>query len=83
MIMSGYQHTYNIVDRMYVGHIPETGTLALTGLGVPPAGYPGICFANFIVGGGAPLAAIYLGKKNPSPKDCRYRLYFISRQGLL
>ena len=25
---------YNIVDRIYVGHIPETGALALAGLGV-------------------------------------------------
>ena len=26
---------YNIVDRIYIGHIPETGALALTGVGVP------------------------------------------------
>lgn len=25
---------YNIVDRMYIGHIPETGAMALTGVGV-------------------------------------------------
>ena len=25
---------YNIVDRIYIGHIPKTGSLALTGLGV-------------------------------------------------
>ena len=25
---------YNVVDRMYIGHIPETGMISLTGLGV-------------------------------------------------
>ena len=25
---------YNIVDRIYIGHIPDTGALALTGIGV-------------------------------------------------
>ena len=25
---------YNIVDRIYIGHIPDTGDLALTGLGI-------------------------------------------------
>ena len=56
---------YNIVDRVYVGHIPGDGNLALTGLGV---GFPIImflsAFASLIGQGGAPLAAIYMGKKD-------------------
>ncbi|HHX37904.1 MAG TPA: MATE family efflux transporter [Clostridiaceae bacterium] len=55
---------YNIVDRMYVGHIPETGTLALTGLGVSaPMVMLVASFSAFVLGGGAPLSAIFLGKK--------------------
>lgn len=56
---------YNIVDRMYIGHIPEIGSLALTGLGVC---FPILtlisAFSAFVGMGGAPLAAIELGKKN-------------------
>lgn len=54
---------YNIVDRMYIGHIPETGTMALTGLGIC---FPILtlisAFSAFAGSGGAPLAAIELGK---------------------
>ena len=50
---------YNIVDRIYIGHIPEVGDLALTGVGVT---FPIItlvsAFAAFAGQGGAPLAAI-------------------------
>ena len=53
---------YNIVDRIYIGHIPEVGDLALTGVGVT---FPIItlvsAFAAFAGQGGAPLAAIQLG----------------------
>ena len=56
---------YNIVDRMYIGHIPEVGSVALTGIGVC---FPILTliagFSAFIGAGGAPLAAIQLGKKN-------------------
>lgn len=56
---------YNIVDRMYVGHIPEVGTDALTGLGVSaPLILIVSAFSMFVGGGGAPLAAIALGKDN-------------------
>ncbi len=55
---------YNMVDRMYVGAIPETGTDALAGLGVC---FPIIlivtAFAALIGSGGAPLAAIRLGEQ--------------------
>ena len=54
---------YNIVDRMYIGHIPQVGHMALTGVGLT---YPIImmisAFSAFIGAGGAPLAAISLGK---------------------
>ena len=54
---------YNIVDRIYVGHIPETGSLALAGLGVT---YPIIvlitAFSNLIGMGGAPRASVAMGR---------------------
>ncbi len=53
---------YNIVDRIYIGHMPETGTIALTGLGVC---FPLItligAFANLFSTGGATLATIARG----------------------
>ncbi len=56
---------YNIVDRMYVGHIPEVGAKALTGLGVSaPLILIISAFSMFVGGGGAPLAAIALGKND-------------------
>ena len=55
---------YNIVDRMYIGHMPEGGTLALTGLGIC---FPLItligAFANLFSTGGATLATIARGAK--------------------
>ena len=54
---------YNIVDRIYVGHIPGTGSLALAGLGVT---YPIIvlitAFSNLIGMGGAPRASVAMGR---------------------
>ena len=56
---------YNIVDRIYIGNIPGTGALALTGVGVT---FPIIllvsAFAAFAGMGGAPLASIQLGAGN-------------------
>ena len=53
---------YNIVDRIYIGHIPEVGRAALTGLGVT---FPILmlisAFTAFAGMGGAPLASIRLG----------------------
>ena len=53
---------YNIVDRIYIGHIPQVGDVALTGVGVT---FPIItlvsAFAAFAGQGGAPLASIRLG----------------------
>ena len=54
---------YNMVDRIYIGHIEETGGLALTGLGLCfPVLMLVTAFANLIGAGGAPRAAIYMGK---------------------
>ena len=54
---------YNIVDRIYVGHIPETGALALAGLGVTfPITMLVSAFASLVGGGGAARASIALGK---------------------
>lgn len=56
---------YNIVDRMYIGHIDEVGTTALTGLGVC---FPLItligAFANLCSTGGATLSTIARGEGN-------------------
>lgn len=54
---------YNIVDRMYIGHIPVTGTDALTGLGVTmPAIMAISAFAALVSMGGAPRASIMMGR---------------------
>ncbi len=56
---------YNIVDRIYIGHIPGHGDVALTGVGVT---FPIImlisAFSAFAGMGGAPLASIELGKRD-------------------
>ena len=56
---------YNIVDRIYIGHIPEVGTAALTGVGLfMPMLMLINAFAMLAGSGGAPLAAIAMGQKN-------------------
>ncbi|MCH4208292.1 MAG: MATE family efflux transporter [Solobacterium sp.] len=58
---------YNIVDRIYIGHIPGTGALALTGVGVClPIIMTVSAFAALTSYGGAPLASIAMGKKDSS-----------------
>ena len=56
---------YNIVDRIYIGHIAGHGDMALTGVGVT---FPIItiisAFSAFAGMGGAPIASIHLGKKD-------------------
>mgnify|MGYP000541487280 CR=1 FL=1 len=77
---------YNIIDRMYIGHIQDVGPIALTGVGLT---FPIImmisAFSAFIGAGGAPLASIALGKgdrdraaKNPWKRSQRssYFLHF-------
>lgn len=54
---------YNIVDRIYIGHIPEIGSLALTGVGVcMPIIMLVSAFACLVSSGGAPRASIAMGK---------------------
>jgi len=54
---------YNIVDRIYIGHIKDTGAMALTGVGIC---FPILtlisAFASLIGAGGAPVAGIAFGK---------------------
>ena len=53
---------YNIVDRLYIGNIPEIGTNALTGVGVTFSIIMIISAFSVLVGmGGAPLVSMYLG----------------------
>lgn len=56
---------YNMVDRMYIGHIPEVGAAALTGVGVC---FPLImivsAFAYLFGVGGSPRASIFMGRKD-------------------
>ena len=54
---------YNIVDRIYIGHIPEVGALALTGVGVcMPLILIVSAFAALVGNGGAPRASISMGR---------------------
>ena len=57
------QLLYNVVDRIYIGHLPEIGGLALTGLGIT---FPVIVliagFTSLFATGGATLFAIARGK---------------------
>lgn len=56
---------YNIVDRIYIGHIPKVGAMALTGVGVcMPLIMIVSAFAALVGCGGAPRASIYMGKKD-------------------
>ena len=56
---------YNIVDRIYIGHIPGDGNLALTGVGVClPLILIVSAFAALVASGGAPRASIYMGKQD-------------------
>ena len=61
---------YNIVDRIYIGHIAGIGTLALTGVGVC---FPIIilisAFSCLIGMGGAPQASIRMGEQNMSEAE--------------
>ncbi len=55
---------YNIVDRIYIGHMEGDGSLALTGVGVTlPILIIVSAFSAFAGSGGAPLAAIALGRR--------------------
>lgn len=54
---------YNIVDRIYIGHMPEVGASALTGVGLfTPILMLITAFAMLCGSGGAPRAAIAMGR---------------------
>ena len=54
---------YNIVDRIYIGHMPENGALALTGVGVcMPVILIVSAFAALVSSGGSPRASIAMGE---------------------
>lgn len=54
---------YNLVDRVYIGHMPDNGALALTGVGVcMPVIMIVSAFAALVSMGGAPRASIFMGK---------------------
>ena len=56
---------YNVVDRIYIGHIPEIGGAALTGVGLfAPILMLITAFAMLCGAGGAPRAAIAMGQGN-------------------
>ncbi len=56
---------YNIIDRIYIGHMPENGALALTGVGIcMPIILVVSAFAALVSSGGAPRASIEMGRKN-------------------
>ena len=58
---------YNIVDRIYIGHMPQVGSLALTGLGVcTPIILIVSAFAALVASGGAPRARAICRR----PKRC-------------
>lgn len=75
---------YNVVDRIYIGHIPEVGAEALTGVGVT---FPLImiisAFASLVGMGGAPRAAIMMGRDDHDAAEeilgnCLSTLIFIA-----
>ena len=56
---------YNIVDRIFIGHMKGDGNLALTGIGVClPLIMIVTAFAALVSSGGAPRASIFMGKKD-------------------
>lgn len=61
---------YNIVDRVFIGHMPGDGDLALTGIGIC---FPLImlisAFAVLVSGGGAPRASIAMGRGDPEEAE--------------
>jgi len=56
---------YNVVDRIFIGHMDEVGDIALTGVGIClPIIMIISAFASLASSGGAPRASIFMGKKD-------------------
>lgn len=76
--------TYNIADRIYIGHIPKTGALSLTGIGITmPVILAVSSFSLLVSMGGAPRASIALGQKEHETAEkilgtCAFSLAVIS-----
>ena len=69
---------YNIVDRIYIGHIPGDGDLALTGVGVClPLILIVSAFAALVASGGAPRASIYMGKQDHDTAASYMQIYAV------
>lgn len=61
---------YNVVDRIYIGHMPDIGAVALTGVGLfTPILMLINAFAMLAGAGGAPRAAIAMGEKDKATAD--------------
>ncbi len=61
---------YNVVDRIFIGHMPDGGDLALTGVGVcMPIIMLVSAFSCLVGSGGAPRASIFMGKKDPDSAE--------------
>lgn len=70
---------YNIVDRIYIGHIPTEGALALTGVGVcMPIIMIVSAFAALVGYGGAPRASIFMGKNDNESAEKNIGKLFLS-----
>lgn len=61
---------YNLVDRVYIGHMPDDGALALTGVGVcMPVIMIVSAFAALVSSGSAPRASMAMGKGNQNEAE--------------
>lgn len=61
---------YNLVDRVYIGHMPDDGALALTGVGVcMPVIMIVSAFAALVSSGSAPRASMAMGKGNQTEAE--------------
>ena len=69
------QLLYNIVDRIYIGHLPGTDNMALTGIGLT---FPIVtliaAFTNLFGTGGTPLFSIARGRNEIGRASCRERV---------
>lgn len=75
---------YNIVDRIYIGHMPEHGAMALTGVGVcMPIIMIVTAFTSVSSTGGSPRSSIFMGKQDYEKAEktlgnCFFMQIFIS-----
>ena len=73
---------YNMVDRMYIGHIPDIGPSALTGVGVTmPIIMCISAFAALAAMGGAPQASILMSRALLCPRPHGFTIASMSSTG--